>query len=416
MGRRNLADAMAMAAMTVGMAWGAAAPPPLPQGGFADIVERSIPGVVRVVVAAPGVRGKTGGEGSGVVLSADGLLLTNRHVVEGASKISVQFSDDRELPATLAASDGPTDLALLKVDATGLRPIEFGDSARVRIGDYALAIGNPFGVGTTVTLGIVSAKGENDYIQTDAAINPGNSGGPLLNTSGQLIGINTAIVSTSGGSNGVGFAIPSNLARLVAAELKDRGHVDRGYLGAGFQPLTDSLQEALGVARGGALIADVMPGSPAEQAGLQKGDVVVAMNGRVLRDFRRLQLYAAQAKPQSVVELTIARAGTETVIPVKLAKRPGTAAAAPALEEVLPGAALADSGNAGEGPVVAAVDPQGVSAAAGLRPGDVVVSIDRSAVASVTALKERLSKVSGKPVLLEVTRGGATYFLALPRT
>ena len=339
-------------------------------------------------------------------------------MVEGAARITVQLNDDRELPAHLVAADTLTDLALLKVDAAGLQAIEFGDSTRARIGDYVLAIGNPSGVGTTVTLGIISAKAEADYIQTDAAINPGNSGGPLLNVRGELIGINTAIVSPSGGSGGVGFALPSNMAKFVMSGLISQGKVDRGYLSVGFQPLNDTLQEALGVKRGAAVIAEVAPDSPAALAGLQKGDVVVAMNGRVLRDFRRLQLYAAQAMPGGKVELTIARLDVESIIPVTLAERPASrktaAVTATASEEVFSGAALTEGEAGSEGPVVAAVDPTGASAEAGLRAGDVVVAVDRQAVSGMAGLREQLAKTSGKPVLLEINRGGSTYFLAIP--
>ncbi len=376
------------------------------EGGFADIVEKALPGVARVIAGA--------GEGSAVVISADGYLLTNRHVVAGAPKITVQLSDERQLPAQVVAADGPTDLAVLKVEAADLQPVPFGDSSRVRIGDYALAIGNPFGVGTTVTLGIVSAKGEGDYIQTDAAINPGNSGGPLLNIRGELIGINTAIISASGGSNGVGFALPSNLARAVSGELTGTGHVTRGYLGAAFQPVTDTLREALGVNRGGALVTDIAPGSPAANAGLLKGDVLVAINGRMLRDFRRLQLQAAQAKPNTEMRMTVARQDTEVTLTVMLGERPesGSPAAAVA-EDILPGAAISEAG--ANGPVVAGVDPQGASAEAGLRAGDVIVAVNRKSVANTTALREGLSASLGKPVLLEISREGSTFFFALAR-
>lgn len=380
------------------------------EGGFADVVERTLPSVVRIFSSAPGDR-RGSGEGSGLVLSADGYLLTNNHVVQGATEIVVQLSDERELPAKLVAADAPTDLAVLKIEAAGLQPIPFGDSARVRIGDYALAIGNPFGVGVTVTLGIVSAKSEGDSIQTDAAINPGNSGGPLLNTNGELIGVNTSIVSPSGASSGVGFAISSNLARAVMSELISKGRVDRGYLGAGFQPLTEGLREALGVERGGAIVSDVTAGSPAQQAGLEKGDVVVAVNGRTLRDFRRLQLVAAQSRPRNVLELTVARQNTEKTLRVELTERPENAPVASA-EEVLVGAVLADGGEGA--PVVAGVDPQGLSAQVGLMPGDVIVAADRKAVPHIAALRAALSRSSRKAMLLEVRRAGSTYFLAYP--
>jgi Do/DeqQ family serine protease len=390
-----------------------AALPMAAEGGFADIVEKTLPSVVQVITIAAGSRGKSAGEGSGVIISEDGYLLTNYHVVDGAASVTVRLADERELPAKLIAADAPADLAVLKIEARGLQPVEFGDSSRARIGDYVLAIGNPFGIGTTVTLGILSAKGEGDYLQTDAAINPGNSGGPLLNIKGELIGINTAIISPSGGSTGVGLALPSNIAKSVMSELIAKGRVDRGYLGAGFQPLTEPLQQALGVSRGGALIAEVAPDSPAAAAGLHKGDVLVAINGRVLRDFRRLQLVAAQSKPDSRLELTIARRTGDVVVPVTLGRRPAEVPIL-AVQEVIPGAALADSGSGGRGPVVTMVDPQGVSAEAGLRPGDIIVAADWEAVTGLAGLQAKLAKSSGKPLLLEINRGGSTYFVAVP--
>jgi serine protease Do len=388
-------------------------PPLVAEGGFADIVERTLPSVVRLLVTAPGANGKSQSEGSGVVVSADGYLLTNRHVVDGASKVVVQFHDDKELPAKVVASDGPTDVAVLKVEASGLRSIEFANSDRVRIGDYALAVGNPFGVGTTVTLGIISAKAEGDYIQTDAAINPGNSGGPLLNTNGQMIGINTAIISPSGGSSGVGLALPSNTARQVMSDLVVNGRVSRGYLGVGLQSMTDGLQQALGVTRGAALISDVAPDSPAAKAGLVRGDVVVAINGRVLRDFRRMQLYAAQARPHTTLQLTVAREGEETVIPVKLGEAPKPVDADATVEagELLSGAVLAER----DGLVVTDVNPESASAQAGLQPGDVILAANRKPVSGIEALRAQVSGTPDKPVLLEVSRGGSTWFVAVPR-
>ena len=234
-----------------------------------------------------------------------------------------------------------------------------------------------------------------------------------LNVRGELIGINTAIVSSSGGSNGVGLALPANLAKAVMQDLLSKGHVERGYLGAGLQPMSDSLQEALGAERGAAVVADIATGSPAETAGVQKGDVVVAVNGRVVHSFQRLQLCAAQAKPHSTLELTISRKGTESVIPVVLGERPLTAPGFQP-EEVFTGASLADSGGGGSGPVVMAVDPQSVSAMAGLRAGDVIVAVEWKPVTGTAAVREQMAKTNGKPVLVEISRAGSTFFLGIP--
>lgn len=380
------------------------APMTAPEGGFADMVERAVPSVVRIVTA----KAKTdGGEGSGAILSRDGYILTNHHVVDGASQITVHLSDERELPATVVASDASSDLAVLKIEAANLPALSFGDSTRVRIGEYALAIGNPFGVGTTVTLGIISAKGDGDYLQTDAAINPGNSGGPLLNAAGEIIGINTAIVSPSGGSSGVGFAIPSNLARDVMTELITKGKVERGYLGVGLQPMTPALAEAMGVKRGGAIVTDVAAGSPAAAAGLRKGDVVAAINGKPLREFGRLRFYIAQARPGASMQWMIARGGEESNVSFTLGRRPS--------EENVAGAALLDRREAGQGIVVASVVPDSPAAGAGLQAGDVIVGANRQAVAAVADLQTMVADPAGKPVLLEVSREGTPYFLALSR-
>lgn len=408
---------------------------PVPIAGsptaLADVVEKSVPGVVRVVTTGPARGAKRSGEGSGVIVSADGHILTNQHVVEGAAKITVQLADDREFTARVVAADGPTDLAVLKIEASALVALPFADSARLRVGDYVLAVGNPFGVGTSVSAGIVSSlgalrrtEGDEDLIQTDAAINPGNSGGPLLNTNGEVVGINTAIVSAAGGSNGIGLAIPANVARRVMTQLMTSGAVQRGYLGTGLQPMSPELTEAFGAPRsGGAVITDVAPGSPAEGAGLLKGDIVLALNGRAVRDFHRLRFLIAGAQPGAAVRLTIARDGSEQTVSATLAER--TVSAAPVAEEVLQvaGAVLTDLneaarqewrvGNNVEGVLVTAVDPEGESAEAGLRPGDVIVGVNRQAVARAGQLVERVGGGLSKPALLEVSRRDGTYFVAL---
>ncbi len=426
---------------------------PAPTAGFADLVQNNVPSVVRITTtkvdapwasaiqaafspqAKPTPRGKTiSGEGSGVIVSSDGYILTNHHVVDNAVKITVELYDDRALPAKLIAADPATDLAVLRVDATQLKAITFGNSAKLRVGEAVLAIGNPFGVGTTVTSGIISAMsasrvgipGDEDYIQTDAAINPGNSGGPLLNTAGELIGINTAIISPSGGSSGIGFALPSNVAYRVMTELIETGQVSRGYLGVGMQPMTTSLTEALGLARpGGAIITDVAPESPAARAGVKKGDVILGMNGRVIRDFDRLRLYIAEARPGATVELRVHRDGHEQTLQATLAARPSAPAIdAPEISgELLTGAAIAEltSQNRQEfgispdvnGLVVAAVDPDGASAEAGLQSGDVIVFANRHAVLDLASLEKALT--DAKTTVLEVNRRGTALYLAVPK-
>ena len=392
--------------------------------GFADIVERNLPSVVRIVTT-----GAQSGEASGVIISANGLILTNHHVVAGAQRTRVQLNDGREFDAKIIAGDGPIDLAILKIDAV-VQPVVFGDSTHLRVGEYVLAIGNPFGVGTTVTLGIVSAMspsrmgiaGDEDYIQTDAAVNPGNSGGALINTRGELVGINTAILSPSGGSNGIGFALPANVVGMVARELLEKGHVDRGYLGVGVQPMSPALAEAFGIAHGaGALITDVAVESPAARAGLQKGDVITGMNGRPVRDFNRLRLYIAEARPGLVTQLEVVRDGAEKNYWVVLDKRTETASAPDQVaatatiaksDAVLPGAVLADST---KGVVLTSVDPDGACAEGGLRPGDVVVSVNRHPVADAAAVRSVTGGAAKRTLLVEVNRQDATFFFAVAR-
>ena len=429
-----------------------------PAAGYADLVEKTLPGVVRVVttrMAAPAAgpvsigfqpsstsnagRARVSGEGSGVVFSADGYIVTNQHVIDGAVRTRVQLHDGREFDAKIVAADAPIDLAVLKIDASGLTPLPFADSAKVRVGEAVLAIGNPFGVGTTVTQGIVSAMspsklgiaGDEDYIQTDAAVNPGNSGGALINTSGELVGINTAILSTSGGSNGIGFALPSNVAKAVATELVRDGKVQRGYLGVGLQQITPDLTEALGE-ENGALIANVASNSPAAKAGLQKGDVVAGMNGRTVRDFHRLRLFIAEAKPGAAVQLLIRRDGLEKNFWIVLDERPAVAAndfrqpeQAVRLDDVIPGAAVTD-GPGGSGVLVLAVNPMvgatnddgEASAAHGLRAGDLIVGANKVAVSGIESLQHQLAGSANRnatAVLLEVSRLGTTYFVGLRR-
>jgi len=270
------------------------------------------------------------GEGSGVIVSSDGYVVTNNHVVDGATELTVTMGDKRELKARVIGTDAKTDIALIKIDAKDLPHVTLGTSANVEVGDIALAMGNPFGLGQTVTMGIISATGRGglgiedyeDFIQTDASINPGNSGGALVNTRGELIGINTAILSRSGGNQGVGFAVPVDMVRQVMTQLKEKGSVTRARLGLYFQELTPKLASALGAkVTSGALVTDVVPDGPAAKAGLQKEDVIVAMNGKEM-DGRSLRLAVGSLAPGSTVQLKVLRGGAERQYSVTLDAAP----------------------------------------------------------------------------------------------
>jgi len=259
------------------------------------------------------------GEGSGVIVSADGYVVTNNHVVDGATELAVTMSDGRELKARVIGTDAKTDIALIKIDAKDLPHVTLGNSSTVEVGDIALAMGNPFGLGQTVTMGIVSATGRGglgieeyeDFIQTDASINPGNSGGALVNTKGELIGINTAILSRSGGNQGVGFAVPVDMVRQVMTQLREKGTVTRARLGVYFQELTPKLASALNVkAAKGVVVTEIVPNGPAEKSGLRKDDVILSMNGKEL-DGRSLRLAVGSMTPGTTINLKVLRDGSE---------------------------------------------------------------------------------------------------------
>src|SRR5215208_4817663 len=272
--------------------------------------------------------------GSGVVVSADGYILTNHHVVDGAQDIRVELTDNRTFPAKLVGSDAPSDLAVLKVDASNLPVLPLGDSDKVRVGDVVLAVGNPLGLGQTVTMGIISAKGRStdlsdgsfeDFLQTDAPINQGNSGGALVDTAGELIGINSQILSPSGGNIGIGFAVPANMAKSVMYQLRKSGTVRRGMLGVTVQSVTSDLASSLGLSDvRGALISSVQQGGPANRAGVQRGDVILALNGSPVADSNALRNQIANTEPGSEVTLTILRDKREQQIRVKLAELPAS--------------------------------------------------------------------------------------------
>jgi Do/DeqQ family serine protease len=371
------------------------------------------------------------GLGSGVVASADGYVLTNHHVVDGATTIRAEFTDGRVLDARLVGSDPPSDLALLKVEASGLPAIAFGDSDAVQVGDVVLAVGNPLGVGQTVTMGIVSAKGRatsvgdgsyEDFLQTDAPINQGNSGGALVNLRGELVGINSQILSPSQGNIGIGFAIPANMARHVMTELRDNGRVRRAQLGVAVQPVTADMAESLGLANaGGAIVSNVSPGSAAERAGVQRGDVIRSLNGQAVTDTNALRNRVAALTPGSTATLVIARDGSERSVAVTLDEaavsrqargargQPGDTGTAlgVAVTPVTPEmASRAGLPRDLRGLLVQNVDPEGRAAGAGIQPGDVIVEVNRTPVATVEQLRAALASAANRPILLLVNRDG----------
>jgi serine protease Do len=373
--------------------------------------------------------------GSGVIVSADGYILTNNHVVDGATDIKVEMGHKLEYKAKLVGRDPRTDIAVLKIDATGLTPITLGDSSKIRIGDLAFAIGDPFGIGETVTMGIVSAKGRSglgienyeDFIQTDAAINPGNSGGALLNAQGQCIGINTAIISSGGGNQGIGFAIPINMARSIMDQLVKNGKVVRGYLGIYIQDLTPELAKQFGLTQGGgALVSDVEPDGPAAKAGLEKGDVVLEMNGSPVSDSNDLRNRISQSAPGTEVHLQVSRSGKTRDITVKLGELPEKTASAPtnqATPSALQGvevetltAGIAQQLNLPSGTsgvVVTSVDPASPAGQSGLTRGDVIQEVNRRPVHNASEYEAAVQAAGGKAVLLLVNRGGNTLYLVV---
>jgi Do/DeqQ family serine protease len=273
------------------------------------------------------------GLGSGVIVNSDGYVITNTHVVQGADEIQVLLAGGRELGAKIVGTDPKTDIAVIRVRESGLPSLRFGDSTNVEVGDLAFAFGNPFGIGQTMTMGIISAtergglgivEGYEDFIQTDAAINPGNSGGALTNSRGELIGINTAILSRTGGNVGIGFAVPSNLAQFVMEQLVERGKVVRGWLGVVAQPITAVLREALDIPENqqGALISGIAPNSPAVRAGLRDGDIIVEIEGKAITSARELSLEVARRGPGTRVRIDILRNGRRQELNATLAELP----------------------------------------------------------------------------------------------
>ena len=370
--------------------------------------------------------------GSGFIIDKKGYILTNNHVVEGTDEIKVRLADDTEVEAKIVGRDPKSDLALIKIATDHpLKPLPLGDSDRVEVGDWVVAIGNPFGLGNTVTAGIVSAKyrhigarSYDNFIQTDAPINPGNSGGPLLNTKGEVIGINTAIYTESGGSIGIGFAIPINIAKKLLPQLK-KGKVERGWLGVMIQKITPELKKKLHLKTDhGALVADVVPGGPADKAGIRRGDVIVKYDGNPIKEMNDLPYLVGTTPVGKVVEVEVIRKGEKKVFEVKIGKmkEEQEAEAAPeskpnlgmTVEELTPQLASQFGLKEKTGIVVVDVEANSPAQDAGIQPGDLILEIDQEPVKTLKAFNEKISKYKkGDVILLLVKRRGSTLYLTL---
>jgi Do/DeqQ family serine protease len=434
---------------------------------YADVVEKTSPAVVRIMVEgrtkqSPVEVSPFGddffkqfrqqrpqiqrGLGSGVIVSADGSILTNAHVIDGADKVTVLTADNKSYDAKIVGTDKPSDLAVLKIETQNMPYLTLGNSDTVRVGDIVLAIGNPLGIGQTVTSGIISAKGRRtglsdgsfeDFLQTDAPINRGNSGGALVNLNGELIGINSQILSapgSEGGNIGIGFSIPSNMAKSVMEQLLKDGRVRRGKLGVGIQNLTGDTAKALDLPdTSGVLISNVQAGSAAEKAGMKRGDVITAINGEKIEDSNVLRNKIAGTLPGTEMKLTVLREGATQEVTVTLDElETDSNPASPAsknndsdnsgatgklglsLQPLTAEAARQLNVPAGtEGMVVTDVDQGGAAAEAGIARGDVIMEINRKPVKSAEEVQSALSSAGDKPILLLVSRGGNIVYLTI---
>jgi serine protease Do len=378
------------------------------------------------------------GMGSGVIVTKDGYILTNNHVVDNAHDVKVTLQDGREFTAKVIGRDPKSDVAVIKVDAKDLPVVAMADSDKVEVGDVVLAVGNPFGVGQTVTTGIVSATGRGnlgiedyeDFIQTDAAINPGNSGGALVDVEGRLIGINTAIFSRSGGNQGIGFAIPSDLARNVMDSLIQYGHVTRGYLGVMIQDVTPALAKEFELKENtGALIGEVVPKGPADDAGLKNGDVVVDYNGKKVTDSRHLKLAVGETKPGTTVPMKVLRDGSTKTIQVTVQQLPGSEQLAQNKSGnstdngTLNGVTVSDLDQQArqelkipenvKGAVITEVQPDSPAAEAGLKQGDVIVEINRHPVKTADEAVRMTENPKDKVTLLRIWSNGGSHYVVV---
>ncbi|HEX6567347.1 MAG TPA: DegQ family serine endoprotease [Chthoniobacterales bacterium] len=436
---------------------------------FAPIVQKVIPSVVQVDVTGKSGNGRSLGSsdmqdqlrrffgrgfqipeqpempnqkalGSGVIISADGYILTNNHVVENSKTIQVTLSDGRKLTAKVIGTDPQTDVALLKIDANNLEPVTLADSDSAQVGDLVLAIGDPFGIGTTVTEGIISAKNrtrvtsgdaDEDFIQTDAAINPGNSGGALVDIEGRLVGINTSILSRSGGNQGIGFAVPANLCRWVADSLITKGKVERGYLGVHIQTLTPELAKAFNSNRvQGAVVIDVSPNSAAEQAGFKSGDVVVEFNNRPIESADQLKLQVAETPPGSAIPVQVDRNGQVMSLNVTLKELNSDALAknepnvSRGEHDALTGVEVTNLDrdardelkvpNTVRGTLITQVEPSSPAYEAGLRENDVILEVNRQPIQSTEDFtKATTGKGGSAETLVKVWNQNGTHYVAV---
>lgn len=430
-------------------------------GSFAPVVKKAAPAVVSIqsertakvsmqqspfpFFFGPGQPGepeerKQRGMGSGVIVGEEGYILTNHHVIDGADDVKVMLSDEREFEAEIIGSDSKTDVAVLKIDAADLPALKLGNSESVEVGDIVLAIGNPFGIGQTVTMGIVGAtsrefgimareQGYEDFIQTDAAINPGNSGGALVNAHGEVVGINTAILSRSGGNNGVGFAIPINLAHHIMTQLVENGRVVRGYMGVGISDISPAMAKKLGAPDSkGSVVSNVEPDGPADQAGFEEYDIIRQVEGREVADTRDLRLRVANTAPGETIDVAVLRDGKIENLSITLGEFPTEAlaqAGGKSSDSALSGVTVEELspeirqrlrlGANVAGVVVTQVANGSPAAEAGLRPGDVIEEVEKKPVASMAEFRDAVSEAGDEALLLLVrTQGGSRFVIIEP--